>query len=40
MVDGISDARFLILYLVVMILLAVVGVTLRKLGKPKEADDR
>lgn len=40
MVDGISDARFLILYLVVMILLAVVGVTLRKLGRPKEADDR
>ena len=40
MVDGVSDARFLILYLVVMILLAVVGVTLRKLGRPKEADDR
>lgn len=40
MVDGVSDARFLILYLVVMTLLAVVGVTLRKLGKPKEADDR
>ena len=40
MVDGVSDARFLILYLVVMILLAVVGVTLRKLGKPKEADNR
>ena len=40
MVDGISDARFLILYLIVMILLAIVGVTLRKLGRPKEADDR
>lgn len=40
MIGGISDARFLMLYLVVMILLAVAGVTLRKLGKPKEADDR
>lgn len=40
MIDGASDARFLIFYLAVMILLAVVGVTLRKLGKPKEADNR
>ena len=40
MVDGLSDARFLILYLVIMILLATLGITLRKLGKPKEADDR
>lgn len=40
MVDGTKDARFLILFLLSMILIATLGVSVRKLGKPKEADNR
>lgn len=38
--DFFGDARFLIIYLVVMVLLSVLGVYIGMLGRPKEVDER
>ena len=40
MINGASHMRFLMLYVASMILIAMIGITVRKLGKPKEADNR
>ena len=40
MVAPLSDARFLIIYLLIMVCMGTLGVYVRKMGKPKEADNR
>lgn len=39
-VDIWSDIRFLVLYIVIMLLVATAGIYIRKMGKPKEEDNR